>query len=255
MNNQILKLLLITLLFTTSILAQIDKQIQKDSKTAIISTPKELDENASPAEWANAALMAHGGKNLVEMKTLIISGAIEATPPNFPQVMSGSFALIQSENKGRLQVDLGIFKFVQVYDGVNLDSTLKQVKLPPLTKYGISVLSKIEDPKYKISYTKDKKPFSFILTSPDGVMTEFILNPKNGEVKNCNSTFVSDGTKMDTALEYVEFERVEGILLPKVFHQRLDFGQDSAYIKYKAKTIQVNKEVDADVFTLKNNGK
>ena len=222
----------------------------------VVSKDKEkiinLNAKDKPLDWAKAALTAHGGESLVRMKSLTLLGSIEATPPNFPQTLPGSFALVQSGDKGRLQIDLGVFKFIQVYDGKTLDSTLKQVVLPPLTKYGISVLAKIESSGYSVAESASKAPFTFSLTSPEGVITEFVLDSKTGRVKSCNSSFVLDDTKMNTSIEYDTFEEIKGVLVPKKFYQRLDFGQDSAYIKYNVKTVNINTEVNDDVFILKD---
>lgn len=211
-----------------------------------------LTEKDKPLDLAKAALKVHGGEKLKNVKTLILRGSVEATPPGFPQTLPGTFVIVQADEKSRLQINLSVFGFIQVSDGQTTSSTLTQIDLPPLTRYGLLMLGKIQEKGYAVSESEKKTPFAFSLTSPDGDVVDYTLDSKTGRVKSCFITTNTDQNQITTALEYTKFREVNETLMPEEFFQRIDLGDATAYVKYKAKDILVNTKVDDDVFVLKS---
>jgi hypothetical protein len=101
-----------------------------------------LTEKDNPFDLAKAALKAHGNEKLKNVKTLVLRGSVGATPPGFPQTLPGTFVIVQANEKSRLQINLSVFGLIQVFDGQATSSTLTQIDLPPLSRYGLFMLVK-----------------------------------------------------------------------------------------------------------------
>ncbi len=206
--------------------------------------------NSNAAELAKAALNAHGGEKLRKMKTLTLRGSVDVTGQSFAQPLAGSFAIIFSGDKYRLQIQSPFVNFTQTFNGEQTYSSMGNVQLPPLNRMGLPLLSKFNNQGFTVSELADKKKRGFRVSSPEGFTTDFIVDEKTGQVKSYSSVYNMHGREVTTAVEHDKFRTVEGLLLPERYSQRFDIGQNTFYAAFKIKEILVNTEIADDVFTL-----
>ncbi len=202
-------------------------------------------------ELAKAALEAHGGAKLKEMKTLILRGNMDTNA--FNQIVPGSFAMIFSGEKYRIDLNNPFQPIKQVFDGKDTLTLMpNSFKLPPLDRVGFYVLGRIGDATYPITGLPDtaKGKKGFRITSPDGRATDFYVDEKTKQIKGYDASFDFNGQTGTTSVEIDKYRTVEGVLVPEKFAQRFDLGAITAYCDFKAKEIFVNNEVTADVFTM-----
>lgn len=211
----------------------------------------DLASKDSPFLLAKAALTAHGGDKFKNIKSLVITGAVEAIPSGFPQSLSGSFVMIQAGENSRLQIKLPVFDFIQVNNGTTTASTLTAVNLPPLARYGILMLGKINEKDYKVTESSKKQPYSFSLISTKGDVIDFTLNPSTGLINSCSITSNIAGNQSKTVITYKKYKEIEGLWFPEEFYQGLDISQMTVSIKYRTKEVLIDKSIDDNLFTLK----
>ena len=204
-------------------------------------------------ESANAAIRAHGGEKFKNMKTLIVSGAVDITTTAITQSIPATFATIFAGDKYRIEINNPFTPFKQVYDGEQTSSTLKgSFTLPPLNRLGFPLLAKVGDEGFIVSaLTGDKKKKKgFRVTAPDGFYTDFYTDEKTGQIKGYEASYDISGRNVTTSVEIDKLRTVDGIILPERYAQRFDTEQMTIYADFKAKEISVNKAVADDVFTL-----
>ena len=206
--------------------------------------------DAGPADLARAALAAHGGDKLRQMKSLLMRGSVDLNVSG--QMTPATFAAVISGEKYSFEINNPFQPLKQVYDGHQTFSTIRGFSLPPITSLGFPLLSKIGDTGYLISELGDtkKKRKGFRITTPDGFYTDFLVDEKTGQVKGYESSYVVAGRDVTTSVEIDEFQTVDGILLPKKYSQRIDLGQLTAYASFKIKEILVNSTIADDVFAM-----
>jgi hypothetical protein len=248
-------ILLFICVFALNAFAQKDDKQKKDEKekTPVATTPVALSKTATPLEIAKAALAAHGGDKLKNLKTLIVRGSAEVSGSP-TQVLAATFAMIFSGEKYRFDIQAPpMVNFRQVSDGQTTNSSLRGLSLPPLNQVGLPVLSKIEEKGYVVAALpeKFKKKMGFRVTSPDGYYTDFVIDEKTNRIKEYESTYEMNGYPATTSVAVDQYRDVNGILVNEKFSQRLEMGQMNFYANYKAKEISVDTEIADDVFTMK----
>ncbi len=226
---------------------------------ALVAQPsaKAKDEkNATPsasAEIAKAALAAHGGDKLRNLKTLVVRGSVGITTSTFTQEIPATFAMVFAGEKYRFDLLNPFQPITQVSDGQTTTSNIQNgFDLPPINRLGFFMLSKIGDPQFPVTVPPagGKKRADFRITSPEGYYTDFFTDPKTGQIKGYESSYVVNGRTVTTSVEIDRFRLVEGVLVPEKFAQRFDLGQFTAYANFKAKDITVNGEVEDGVFRI-----
>ncbi len=243
-------ILLLIFVLASGAFAQKDDKQKTNEKIKAAAATAIISKTSTPMELAKAALAAHGGENFRSMKTLSVIGTAEVSGSP-TQVMNGSFAMIFSGEKYRLEVVVPIQSFKQVYDGVNTYSSVPSFQLPPLNRLGLPLLPKIDEKGYSVAELPDKnKKLGFRITSPEGYYTDFFLDEKTAQIKSYTAKYDFNGREITTAVEIDKLKEVEGIFIPEKYSQRFDLGQFTMYSNFKAKEISVNKAIADDVFTL-----
>lgn len=225
------------------------------AQTAATSGPSVSRSASSPdaaaKELAKAALAAHGGEKLKGLKTLILRGSMDTNA--FNQIVPGSFAMIFSGEKYRIDLNNPFQPIKQIFNGTETLTLMpNSFKLPPLDRVGFYVLGRIGDPTYPINALPEtsKKKYGFRITSPDGRATDFYVDEKSKQIKGYDASFDFNGQTGTTSVEIDKYRTVDGVMVPEKFAQRFDLGAITAYCDFKAKEIFVNSEVLAEVFTM-----
>ena len=243
-----LTILLLIFVFALGVFAQ--KKDDKDKTSNSATATVTISKNSTPLELAKAALAAHGGDKFKNMKSLSVLGTAEVSGSP-TQVMNGTFAMIFAGEKYRLEVNVPVQSFKQVYDGEQTYSSIPSFQLPPLNRLGLPLLPKIEEKGYTVAELPEKgKKLGFRITSPEGYFTDFIVDEKTGQVKSYSAKYDFRGREITTAVEIDKFRDVEGVLVPEKYSQRFELGQLTIYSNFKAKEIKVNTTIADDVFTL-----
>src|SRR5688572_27559626 len=97
----------------------------------------------SPMDLARAAFAAQGGEKFRALQNLILRGSVQLYPPNSVQSIPGSFSLVTAGPKLRMEIDARpAIVFKQIFDGQNSYSSMPNVEMPPLTKFGLGALDR-----------------------------------------------------------------------------------------------------------------
>ena len=225
---------------------------QKNKTPETTQTTNAVSKNAAPLDVAKAALAAHGGDKLKQMKTLVVRGTadVSGSPTmTFP----ATFATIYSGDKYRLEISNPIQPFKQIYDGEQTVSSINNFSLPPINRLGLPLLPKIGEKDYTVAALpeKSKKKLGFRITSPEGYYTDFFVDEKTGQVKSFEASYEFNGRTITTSVEIDKLREVEGVKIPEKYAQRFETGNLTIYTTFKAKEILVNSMVGDDVFSMK----
>ena len=107
---------------------------------AIVITPE-----TPPLDLARAAFAAQGGEKFRSVQNMILRGSVQLYPPNSVQSIPGSFSLVTAGPKLRMESDARpAIVFKQIYDGQQSYSSMPNVEMPPLTKFGLGALARSE---------------------------------------------------------------------------------------------------------------
>lgn len=224
---------------------------QPAGTSAAASSSTATSPDIAARELAKAVLAAHGGDKLKGLKTLIIRGSMDTNA--FNQIVPGSFALVFSGEKYRIDLNNPFQPIKQIFNGTETLTLMpNSFKLPPLDRVGFYVLGRIGDPMYPINALPEtsKKKNGFRITSPDGRATDFYVDEKTKQIKGYDAGFEFNGQAGTTSVQIDKYRAVDGVMIPEKFAQRFDLGAVTAYCDFKAKEIFVNSEVTADVFTM-----
>ncbi len=210
---------------------------------AVVITPE-----STPMDLAKAAFTAQGGEKFRAVQNVMLRGSASLYAPNSSQSIPGSFSLITANDKLRVEIDARpVFVFKQVYDGQQSYSSMPGVELPPLSKFGMSVLSKFDQPGYKVSTIPNKKKLrGFRISDPEGYTTDFYIDATNGRVMEFSLTYnnYTFGTAND------KFKEFEGILIATNFSQRFEMAQGAFFAEYNVKEVKLNQALGEDVFAI-----
>jgi hypothetical protein len=206
--------------------------------------------STSPEDLAKAAFTAQGGEKFRKVQSMVLRGSVDLFAPNSTQSIPGGFVIATAREKVRIEIDARpAVTFKQIFDGQHSYSSLPGVELPPASKFGLSVLSKFDQPGYKITAIPDKKKLrGFRISDADGNATEFYIDPSNGRVMS----FLIGYNGYTFGTEHKKFKDFDGILVPTSFTQRLDMPQGAFFADYNVKDVKLNQPLGDDVFVIPN---
>ena len=158
--------------------------------------------------------------------------------------------LVTAGDKFRMEVDARpLFSFKQIFDGQQSYSSLPGAEMAPVSKFGMRLLTRFDEPGYTVTALPDKKKQrGFRVTDAEGNATDFYLDPATGRV--ASFTFAFNGYNFGT--EHKKFKEVEGVLIPSSFIQRIEMPQGAAFAEFSAKDIKINQAMGDDVFAMPN---
>ena len=230
-------------------------QEPKPAKSGTTSTPANaiapapaISANSTPLELARAALAAQGGDKFKNLKSMMLVGSANLYAPNSAQSVPGKFVMVTAGDKVRIDIDASpIFIFKQVYDGQQSYSSIPGVTMPPVSKFGLPVLAKYDQPGYTVSAIPDKKKLrGFRIVDAEGNTTDFYLDLANARVMQYMIPY--NGYMFGT--ENSKLTEVEGVLIPINFTQRLEMPQGAFFAEYKVKDVKLNQPIGDDVFVM-----
>ena len=83
--------------------------------------------------------IAQGGEKFRRVQNMMLRGSVSLYPPNSPQSIPGAFSMVTANDKLRIEIDARpIIVFKQIYDGQQSYSSMPNVEVPPLSKFGLS---------------------------------------------------------------------------------------------------------------------
>jgi hypothetical protein len=206
--------------------------------------------STSPEDLARAAFTAQGGEKFRKVQSMVLRGSVDLFAPNSTQSIPGGFVIASAGDKIRLEIDARpAVSFKQIYDGEHSYSSLPGVEVPPLTKFGLPVLGRFDQAGYKISAIPDKKKLrGFRITDPDGLITDFYIDPANGRVMS----FLIPYNGYTFGTEHKKFKEFDGILVPMSFTQRMEMPQGAFFADFNVKDVKLNQPLGDDVFAIPN---
>jgi len=210
---------------------------------AVVITPE-----STPLDLAKAAFIAQGGEKFRNVQNLMLRGSVSLYPPNSPQSIPGAFSIVTANDKLRMEIDARpIIVFKQIYDGQQSYSSMPGVEVPPLSKFGLSVLGKFDQQGYKVTAIANKKKLrGFRIADPEGYTTDFYIDPANGRVMEFFLTY--GGFTFGTANS--KFKEVDGVLIPFSFSQRFEMPQGPFFAEYTVKEVKLNQNLGDDAFAI-----
>jgi hypothetical protein len=210
---------------------------------AVVITPE-----STPLELAKAAFTAQGGEKFRNVQNMMLRGSVSLYPPNSPQSIPGAFSIVTANDKLRMEIDARpIIVFKQIYDGQQSYSSMPGVEVPPLSKFGLPVLGKYDQPGYKVTAIANKKKLrGFRIADPEGYTTDFYMDPANGRVMEFFLTY--NGLTFGTANN--KFKDVDGVLIPFSFSQRFEMPQGPFFAEYSVKEVKINQTLGEDAFAI-----
>jgi hypothetical protein len=202
----------------------------------------------APIDLARAALAAQGGEKFKAIQNMVLRGSVDLYAPNSTQSIPGAFVIATAGDKVRIEIDARpAISFKQIFDGQRSYSSLPNVELPPLSKFGISVLSKFDQPGYTVSAIPDKKKNrGFRISDADGNSTDFYIDVATGRVMS----FLIPYNGYTFGTEHKKFKEIEGVFIPSNFTQRLEMPQGAFFADYNVKDIKLNQTLGDDVFAI-----
>jgi len=209
----------------------------------VVITPE-----STPVELAKAAFTAQGGEKFRNVQNMMLRGSVSLYPPNSPQSIPGGFSILTANDKLRIDIDARpIIVFKQIYDGQQSYSSMPNVEVPPWSKFGLSLLSKYDQPGYKVTAIANKKKLrGFRIADPEGYATDFYIDPANGRVMEFFLTY--GGLTFGTANS--KFKEVDGVLIPFSFSQRFEMPQGPFFAEYSVKEVKLNQTLGEDAFAI-----
>jgi hypothetical protein len=219
-----------------------------NGETAAAAPAVVITDKSTPTELARAAFIAQGGEKFRNMQNVVMRGSAQLYPPNSVQSIPGSFSLVTAGTKMRMDIDARpAIVFKQIYDGQNSYSSMPNVEMPPLTKYGLSALAHYDQAGYQITALPNKKKQrAFRLVDPDGYTTDFYIDPTNGRVMSFMLYF--NGITVGT--EHSKFKDVEGVLVPWSFSQKFETPMGAFFGEFSAKEVKINQTLADDAFAI-----
>ena len=202
----------------------------------------------TPKDLARAAFMAQGGEKFRSVQNMVLRGSVQLYPPNSVQSIPGAFSLVTAGDKLRMEIDARpAITFKQIYDGEQTYSSMPNVAVPPLTKFGLGALARYDQPGFQISAIADKKKQrGFRLVDPDGYTTDFYLDAKTGRVMS----FLIYYNGLTLGTENSKFKEVEGVLVPVSFSQKFEMPMGAFFAEFSVKEVKLNQQLGADAFVI-----
>lgn len=253
MRKTILQSLLLAfaMCVATSALAQGDPNAKAVAPVAKDPTPAlAITATTAPVDLARAALAAQGGEKFKAVKNMILRGSVDLYAPNSTQSIPGGFVIVTAGDKLRSEVDARpAISFKQIYDGQQSYSSLPGVDLPPLTKFGMGLLMRFDQPGHTVSALPDKKKQrGFRIVDAAGNTTDFYVDLTTARVMSYSIPYGG----YTFATEIKKFKDVDGVLVPVNFTQRLEMPQGAFFADYSVKDVKLNNPIGDDVFAIPN---
>lgn len=210
---------------------------------AIVITPE-----TTPLELARAAFTAQGGEKFRNVQNMILRGSVQLYPPNSVQSLPGSFSLVTAGPKLRMEIDARpVMLFKQIYNGEQSFSSMPNVEMPPLTKFGLGALARFDQPGYQITAIADKKKQrGFRLVDPEGYTTDYYVDPKTGRVMSFFLYY--GGATLGT--ENSKFKEIDGVLIPFSFSQKFEMSMGAFFAEFSVKEVKLNQQLPEDAFAI-----
>lgn len=233
----------IFVVFSGAVLAQETTPANGSTPSAITITPE-----TSPLDLARAAFAAQGGEKFRSVQNMILRGTVQLYPPNSVQSIPGSFSIVTAGPKLRMEIDARpMIVFKQIYDGQTTYSSMPNMELPPLTKFGMDALARFDQPGYQITALPDKKKQrAFRLVDPDGFTTDFYIDPKTGRVMS----FLIYHAGVTLGTENSKFKEVEGVLVPFAFSKKFEIPMGAFFAEFSVKEVKFNQQLPEDAFAI-----
>ncbi len=207
-----------------------------------------ITDQSSPMDLARAAFTAHGGEKFRQVQNMVQRGSVSVFPPNSPQSIPGAFSMVTAPDKLRMDIDARpIIVFKQIYDGQQSYSSMPNVEMPPLSRYGLFVLRKFDQPGFKVTAIPNKKKLrGFRIADPEDYTTDFYIDPATGRVMEY--LFYYNGYTFGGA--HNKFKDVEGVLIPFSFSWRFEMPQGAFFAEYSVKEVKLNQTLGEDAFAI-----
>lgn len=158
------------------------------SAESAIPAPPPITAKSTPLELARASLLALGGDKFKNLKSMMLVGDVNVYMAAMAQSMPAKFVMVTVGDKVRIDVNAGMYKLKQVFDGRQSSSSMPGLELPPASKFGLTVLAKYDQPGYTVSALPDKKKLrGFRIVDGDGNATDFISIRQMAAL--CNTSF------------------------------------------------------------------
>jgi hypothetical protein len=220
------------------------------STAASAPAPIAISATSSPEELAKAAFVAQGGEKFRTVQNMLLRGSVQLFPPNSAQSIPGSFTILTSGDKFRMDIDARpIIVFKQIFDGQNSYSSMPNVEVPPLSKFGVGALRHYDQPGYKVSALPDKKKLrAFRIVDPDGYTTDFFIDASTARVMS----FLIYYNGITLATENSKFKDIDGVLVPSSFSQRFEMPQGAFFAEFSVKDVKLNQTLGEDAFAMPN---
>lgn len=246
MNKSLASILLIVVIATV---ARGQNEPQKPTDAAA-STSISITANSTPVDLARAAFVAQGGEKFRSVQNMVLRGSVNLYQPNSIQSIPGGFSIVTAGDKMRMEIDARpIVVFKQIYDGQQSYSSLPNVQVPPLTKFGLGALSRFDQPGFKITAIADKKKQrGFRIEDPDGYTTDYYIDPANGRLMS----FLIYYQGYTFGTENKKFKEIDGVLVPMSFSQRFEMPQGAFFAEYSVKEAKINQQLADDAFAIPN---
>jgi hypothetical protein len=255
MRKTALASLAIAVLFSVTSLAQEPtKPAPTNGSAAPATTPADapsaivITTDTSPKDLARAAFLAQGGEKFRSVQNMMLRGSVQLYPPNSVQSIPGAFSLVTAGDKLRMEIDARpAITFKQIYDGEQTYSSMPNVTMPPLTKFGFGALARFDQSGYQITAIPDKKKQrGFRIADPDGYTTDFYLDTKTGRVMS----FLLYYNGLTLGTENSKFKDVEGVLVPVSFSQKFEMPMGAFFAEFSVKEVKLNQQLGADAFAI-----
>jgi len=204
--------------------------------------------DTTPKELARAAFMAQGGEKFRAVQNMTLRGSVKLYPPNSVQSLPGAFSLTTAGEKLRLEIDARpAFVVTQIYDGERTYSSMPNIVVPPLTKFGWGALARFDQPGYEITALPDKKKQrAFRIVDPDGYTTDYFIDPKTGRVM----TFLLYFNELTLGTDTSQFKEMDGVLIPFNFSQRFEMAMGAFFAEFSVKEVKLNQQLGPDAFAI-----
>jgi hypothetical protein len=237
---------LITVVVSATILAQEPAKTPPANGATVPAVV--ITAETSPLELARAAFAAQGGEKFRSVQNMILRGTVQLYPPNSVQSIPGSFSLVTAGPKLRMEIGARpAIVFKQIYDGEQSYSSMPNVQMPPLTKFGLGALARFDQAGYKIEAIPDKKKQrGFRLIDPEEYTTDFYVDPKTGRVMSFFIYYA--GVTLGT--ENSKFKEVDGVLVPMNFSQKFEMPMGAFFAEFSVKEIKLNQPLPEDAFAI-----
>src|SRR5688572_2768140 len=207
-----------------------------------------ITSETTPLELARAAFTAQGGEKFRNVQNMILRGSVQLYPPNSVQSLPGSFSLVTAGPKLRLEIDARpVMSFKQIYNGEQSYSSMPNVDMPPLTKFGLGALARFDQPGYQITAIADKKKQrGFRLVDPEGYTTDYYVDPKTGRVMSFFLYY--GGATLGT--ENSKFKEIDGVLIPFSFSKKFEMTMGAFFAEFSVKEVKLNQQLPEDAFAI-----